>query len=147
MNKKNSQIFNNYGICSNEYHLVNLGFCLLDNPGDKTKVVLSFMNPEKKKFLTENYIEDFLNKDSYLKDKAIYIRLYIKRNKISTKILKILRYSIFNNNNNKNFDKKKEIECYENYIEFIKKNISVKSYSQFKLINNVKEMIKNNYLI
>ena len=100
---------------------MNLGFCLLDNPGDKTKVVLSFINPEKKikKFLTDNYIEDFLNKDSYLKDKAIYIRLYIKRNKISTKILKILRYSIYNNNNNKNFDKKKEIECYENYIEFI----------------------------
>ena len=48
--EKNSQIFNNYGICSNEYHLVNLGFCLLDNPGDKTKVVLSFMNPEKKNF-------------------------------------------------------------------------------------------------
>ena len=61
-----------------------------------------------KKFLTDNYIEDFLNKDSYLKDKAIYIRLYIKRNKISTKILKILRYSIYNNNNNKNFDKKKK---------------------------------------
>ena len=143
--KKNSQIFNNYGICSNEYLLVNLGFCLLDNPGDKTKVVLSFMNPEKKmkKFLTDNYIEDFLNKDSYLKDKAIYIRLYIKRNKISTKILKILRYSIYNNNNNKNFDKKKEIECYENYIEFINKNISVKAYSQFKLINNIKEMTKN----
>ena len=96
-----------------------------------------------KKFLTDNYIEDFLNKDSYLKDKAIYIRLYIKRNKISTKILKILRYSIYNNNNNKNFDKKKEIECYENYIEFIDKNISVKFYSQFKLINNIKEMIKN----
>ena len=65
------------------------------------------------------------------------------RNKISTKILKILRYSIFNNNNNKNFDKKKGIEYYENYIEFINKNISVKSYSQFKLINNVNEMIKN----
>ena len=141
--KKNTQIFNNYGICSNEYLLVNLGFCLLDNPGDKTKVVLSFMNPEKKikKYLVNNFLEDFLNRDSYKKDKAIYVRLYIKRNKISTKILNILRYNIYNNN--KNFDKKKEIECYENYITFIEKNITVKTSSQFKSINSLKEMIKD----
>ena len=103
------------------------------------------MNPEKKIkiFLEENYIEDFLNKDSYLKDKSIYIRLYIKRNKIQTKILKILRYSIYNNNNNKNFNKEKEIEYYENYIEFIDKNIQMKFYSQIKLIKNAKEMTKN----
>jgi hypothetical protein len=50
--KKNSQILNNYGICSNEYLLVNLGFCLLDNPCDKIEAVLSFMNPD----LAENYI-------------------------------------------------------------------------------------------
>jgi len=41
--KKGFQVFNNYGICSNEYLLVNLGFCLLDNPRDKTKVILSFL--------------------------------------------------------------------------------------------------------
>lgn len=45
---KGSQILNNYGICSNEYLLVNLGFCLLDNPGDKTKVILSFQKPDKR---------------------------------------------------------------------------------------------------
>ena len=36
-----------YIICSNEYLLVNLGFCLIDNPGDKTKVVLNIPNPER----------------------------------------------------------------------------------------------------
>ena len=41
--EKNWQISNNYGICINEYLLAFLGFCLLDNPRDKTKVVLSFM--------------------------------------------------------------------------------------------------------
>ena len=139
--KKGSQIFNNYGICSNEYLLVNLGFCLLDNPGDKTKVVLNYLNPERKikKYLVDNYIDDFLNKDSYNKDKAINIRLYIKRNKIATKILNIMRYEVYGNN--KNFDKKKEIQILENYITFIEKNLTVKNYSQFKLINNIKEMI------
>ena len=139
--KKGSQVFNNYGICSNEYLLVNLGFCLLDNPGDKTKVVLSFFNPEKKlkKFLVDNFIDDFINKESYNKDKGIYIRLYIKRSKISTKILKILRFKIYGNNNK--FDKKKEIECLENYIVFIQKNITARNYSHFKLINSIKEMI------
>jgi hypothetical protein len=139
--KKGSQVFNNYGICSNEYLLVNLGFCLLDNPGDKTKVVLSFFNPEKKlkKFLVDNFIDDFINKESYNKDKGIYIRLYIKRSKISTKILKILRFKIYGNNNK--FDKKKEIECLENYIVLIQKNITARNYSHFKLINSIKEMI------
>jgi len=142
--KKGSQIFNNYGICSNEYLLVNLGFCLLDNPGDKTKVVLSFQKPEDKlkKYLVDNYIEDFLNKDYYNKDKAIYIRLYIKRDKIATKILNILRFTIYDNK--KIFDKKKEIECYENFISFIEKNIEARNYSPFKLINNVKEIIYKN---
>ena len=141
---KGSQIFNNYGICSNEYLLVNLGFCLLDNPGDKTKVVLSFKNPENKlkKYLVDNYIEDFLNKDYYNKDKEIYIRLYIKRDKIATKILNILRFNIYDNK--KNFDKKKELECYEDYISFIEKNIEARNYSPFKLINNIKEIIYKN---
>ena len=141
---KGSQIFNNYGICSNEYLLVNLGFCLLDNPGDKTKVILSFQKPDKrlKKYLVDNYIEDFLNKDYYEKDKAIYIRLYIKREKIATKILNILRFNICNDV--KKFDKKKEIECYENYLSFINKNIESKNYSPFKLINKVKEIIYKN---
>ena len=142
--KKGSQVFNNYGICSNEYLLVNLGFCLLDNPGDKTKVVLSFLNPERKlkKYLIDNYIEDFLNKDSYNKDKAIFIRLYVKRNKISTRIFNILRYDIFGNSSNQ-FDKKKEIECLESYMAFIQKNITARNYSQFKLINSIKEMVSN----
>ena len=141
--KKGYQVFNNYGICSNEYLLVNLGFCLLDNPGDKTKVILSFKKPEKKlkNYLIKNYIEDFLNKDSYNKDKAIFIRLYIKRDKISTKILNILRFSIYDV---KKFDSKKEIECLENYISFINKNINAREYSQFKLINNIKEMVYKN---
>ena len=141
--KKGYQVFNNYGICSNEYLLVNLGFCLLDNPGDKTKVILSFKKPEKKlkNYLIKNYIEDFLNKDSYNKDKAIFIRLYIKRDKISTKILNILRFSIYDV---KKFDTKKEIECLENYISFINKNINAREYSQFKLINNIKEMVYKN---
>ena len=141
---KGSQIFNNYGICSNEYLLVNLGFCLLDNPGDKTKVILSFQKPDKrlKKYLVDNYIEDFLNKDYYEKDKAIYIRLYIKREKIATKILNILRFNICNDV--KKFDKKKEIECYESYLSFINKNIESKNYSPFKLINKVKEIIYKN---
>ena len=141
--KKGFQVFNNYGICSNEYLLVNLGFCLLDNPGDKTKVILSFKKPEKKlkNYLIKNFIEDFLNKDSYNKDKAIFIRLYIKRDKISTKILNILRFSIYDV---KKFDTKKEIECLENYIFFINKNINAREYSQFKLINNIKEMVYKN---
>ena len=141
---KGSQIFNNYGICSNEYLLVNLGFCLLDNPGDKTKVILSFQKPDKrlKKYLVDNFLEDFLNKDYYEKDKAIYIRLYIKREKIATKILNILRFNICNDV--KKFDKKKEIECYENYKSFIEKNIESRNYSPFKLINNVKEIIYKN---
>jgi hypothetical protein len=141
---KGSQIFNNYGICSNEYLLVNLGFCLLDNPGDKTKVILSFKKPDKrlKKYLVDNFLEDFLNKDYYEKDKAIYIRLYIKREKIATKILNILRFNICNDV--KKFDKKKEIECYENYKSFIDKNIESRNYSPFKLINNVKEIIYKN---
>jgi len=141
---KGSQIFNNYGICSNEYLLVNLGFCLLDNPGDKTKVILSFQKPDKrlKKYLVDNYIEDFLNKDYYEKDKAIYIRLYIKREKIATRILNILRFNVYNDA--KKFDKKKEIECYENYLSFINKNIESKNYSPFKLINKVKEIIYKN---
>ena len=142
--KKGSQVFNNYGICSNEYLLVNLGFCLLDNPGDKTKVILNFVKPEKKlkKFLIDNYIEDFVNKESYNKDKAILLRLYIKRNKISTKILNILRFNIYGYN--KKFDKKKEIECLETYVSFIDKNIDAKKYSQFKLINYIKEVIYEN---
>ena len=142
--KKGNQIFNNYGICSNEYLLVNLGFCLLDNPGDKTKVILSFVNPDKKlkRFLIDNYVEDFVNKDSYNKDKSIFIRLYIKRNKISTKILNILRFNIYGYN--KHFDKKKEIECLETYITFIDKNIDAKKYSQFKLISYMKEVIYKN---
>ena len=113
----------------------------MDNPGDKTKVVLNYLNPERKikKYLVDNYIDDFLNKDSYNKDKAINIRLYIKRNKIATKILNIMRYEVYGNN--KNFDKKKEIQILENYITFIEKNLTVKNYSQFKLINNIKEMI------
>ena len=142
--KKGSQIFNNYGICSNEYLLVNLGFCLLDNPGDKTKVVLSFLNPERKlkKYLIDNYIEDFLNKESYNKDKAIYIRLFIKRNKIATKILNILRFNIYGGG--KKYEKKKELECLENYITFIDKNITSRNYSHFKLINYFKEAIYKN---
>ena len=106
---KGTQIFNNYGICSNEYLLVNLGFCLLDNPGDKTKIILprplhlEFL----KNFLEKNFLDDFVNKDSYIKDKMIYIRLYVKRNKIAKKILNILRYEIYHEL--KKFEKKKEI--------------------------------------
>ena len=40
--------------------------------------------------------------------------------------------------------KKKEIECYENFISFIEKNIEARNYSPFKLINNVKEIIYKN---
>jgi hypothetical protein len=139
--KKGSQVFNNYGICSNEYLLVNLGFCLLDNPADKTRVILSFSKAEEKlkKYLISNYMQDCLNKKTYNREKVIYIRLYIKRSKIATKILNILRYNVYGDK--KKFDKKKEIECYKNYVEFIEKNISARNYSQFKLINDVKEKI------
>ena len=139
--KKGSQIFNNYGICSNEYLLVNLGFCLIDNPGDKTKVVLNIIKPENylKKFLEKYYLDDFLNKDSYIKDKIIKIRLYVKRNKISKKILNIIRYEIYKEP--KKFEKKLEIECLNKYINFINSKIEMNNISPFKLINNIKEMI------
>ena len=139
--KKGSQIFNNYGICSNEYLLVNLGFCLLDNPGDKTKVIISFLNPENllQKFLEKNYLEDFLNKEDYIKDKIINIRLYVKRNKLAKKILNIFRYEIYKEL--KKFDKKKEIECYYKYIDFLTNKIDKDNNSPFKLINNIKEMV------
>lgn len=139
--KKGSQIFNNYGICSNEYLLVNLGFCLIDNPGDKTKVVLNIIKPENylKKFLEKYYLDDFLNKDSYIKDKTIKIRLYVKRNKISKKILNIIRYEIYKEP--KKFEKKLEIECLNKYINFINSKIEMNNISPFKLINNIKEMI------
>ena len=139
--KKGSQIFNNYGICSNEYLLVNLGFCLIDNPGDKTKVVLNIIKPENylKKFLEKYYLDDFLNKDSYIKDKIIKIRLYVKRNKISKKILNIIRYEIYKGP--KKFEKKLEIECLNKYINFINSKIEMNNISPFKLINNIKEMI------
>ena len=138
---KGTQIFNNYGICSNEYLLVNLGFCLLDNPGDKTKIILSrplhleFL----KNFLEKNFLDDFVNKDSYIKDKMIYIRLYMKRNKIAKKILNILRYEIYHEL--KKFEKKKEIECLNKYIEIINDKLDMNNNSVFKLINNIKEMI------
>ena len=139
--KKGNQIFNNYGICSNEYLLVNLGFCLLDNPGDKTKVILDIINPEKnfKKFLEENYLNDFLNKDSYIKDKIIKLRLYVKRNKISKKILNIMKYEIYKNQ--KKFEKGMEIECLNKYINFLTSKIEMNNISPFKLINIIKEMI------
>lgn len=138
---KGAQIFNNYGICSNEYLLVNLGFCLLDNPGDKTKIILprplhlEFL----KNFLEKNFLDDFVNKDSYIKDKMIYIRLYVKRNKIAKKILNILRYEIYHEL--KKFEKKKEIECLNKYIEIINDKLDMNNNSVFKLINNIKEMI------
>ena len=138
---KGTQIFNNYGICSNEYLLVNLGFCLLDNPGDKTKIILprplhlEFL----KNFLEKNFLDDFVNKDSYIKDKMIYIRLYVKRNKIAKKILNILRYEIYHEL--KKFEKKKEIECLNKYIEIINDKLDMNNNSVFKLINNIKEMI------
>ena len=138
---KGTQIFNNYGICSNEYLLVNLGFCLLDNPGDKTKIILprplhlEFL----KNFLEKNFLDDFVNKDSYIKDKMIYIRLYVKRNKIAKKIMNILRYEIYHEL--KKFEKKKEIECLNKYIEIINDKLDMNNNSVFKLINNIKEMI------
>ena len=142
--KKGTQIFNNYGICSNEYLLVNLGFCLIDNPGDKTKVVLSFTKPENflQKFLEKNYLEDFLNKENYIKDKAIYLRLYVKRNKIAKKILNIFRYEIYKKQNI--FEKNKEIEVLNNYINFLLSKIEMNNNSPFKLINNIKDMIYKN---
>ena len=138
---KGTQIFNNYGICSNEYLLVNLGFCLLDNPGDKTKIILSMpLHLEfLKNFLEKNFLDDFVNKDSYIKDKMIYIRLYVKRNKIAKKILNILRYEIYHEL--KKFEKKKEIECLNKYIEIINDKLDMNNNSVFKLINNIKEMI------
>ena len=139
--KKGEQIFNNYGICSNEYLLVNLGFCLIDNPGDKTKVLLNIPNPENyfKKFLEENYLNDFLNKDTYKKDKFINIRLYVKRNKISKKILNIIKFEIYKTQ--KKFDKNLEIQCLNKYIDFLNSKIESEQNSVFKLINNIKEMI------
>ena len=139
--KKGAQIFNNYGICSNEYLLVNLGFCLIDNPGDKTKVVLNIPNPENnlKKFLEKYYLNDFLNKDSYKKDKLINIRLYVKRNKISTKILNIIKFEIYKTQ--KKFNKKLEIQCLKKYIDFLNSKIENGQNSIFKLINNIKEMV------
>ena len=138
---KGNQIFNNYGICSNEYLLVNLGFCLLDNPGDKTKIILSMpLHLEfLKNFLEKNFLDDFVNKDSYIKDKMIYIRLYVKRNKIAKKIMNILRYEIYHEL--KKFEKKKEIECLNKYIEIINDKLDMNNNSVFKLINNIKEMI------
>ena len=138
---KGTQIFNNYGICSNEYLLVNLGFCLLDNPGDKTKIILPWpLHLEfLKNFLEKNFLDDFVNKDSYIKDKMIYIRLYVKRNKIAKKILNILRYEIYHEL--KKFEKKKEIECLNKYIEIINDKLDMNNNSVFKLINNIKEMI------
>ena len=139
--KKGSQVFNNYGICSNEYLLVNLGFCLIDNPGDKTKVVLHIPNPKDylKTFLEENYLDDFLNKDSYIKDKIIKIRLYIKRNKISKKILNIIKYEVYKGQ--KKFEKQLELECLNKYINFITSKIEVNNISPFKMINKIKEMV------
>ena len=139
--KKGTQIFNNYGICSNEYLLVNLGFCLIDNPGDKTKVVFPIPTPENflQKFLVKNYLDDFLNKESYIKDKAIYIRLYVKRNKLSKKILNIFRYEIYHEL--KKFEKKKEIDCLNKYINFLNGKLDMNNNSPFKLINNIKEMV------
>ena len=138
---KGNQIFNNYGICSNEYLLVNLGFCLLDNPGDKTKIILPWpLHLEfLKNFLEKNFLDDFVNKDSYIKDKMIYIRLYVKRNKIAKKIMNILRYEIYHEL--KKFEKKKEIECLNKYIEIINDKLDMNNNSVFKLINNIKEMI------
>ena len=140
--EKGAQIFNNYGICSNEYLLVNLGFCLLDNSGDKTRVILSFESPEKKlkNYLVDKYIDDFINKDSYKEDRSIYLRLFIKRDKISKKILNILRYSIYKTEKIK-FEKKKEIECLESYISFLDKNIESGKYPVFKLLNEIKKIV------
>ena len=142
--KKGSQVFNNYGICSNEYLLVNLGFCLIDNPGDKTKVILPIITPPSflQNFLEKNYLEDFVNKDSYKKDKAIYIRLFVKRNKIAKKILNILRYEMYQDL--KKFEKKKEIECLKKYIDFLSDKLDLNNNSPFKLINNIKEMVYKN---
>ena len=142
--KKGSQVFNNYGICSNEYLLVNLGFCLIDNPGDKTKVILPIITPPSflQNFLEKNYLEDFVNKDSYKKDKAIYIRLFVKRNKIAKKILNILRYEMYQDL--KKFEKKKEIECLKKYMDFLSDKLDLNNNSPFKLINNIKEMVYKN---
>ena len=69
----------------------------------------------------------------------IYIRLYVKRNKIAKKILTILRYEIYHEL--KKFEKKKEIECLNKYIEIINDKLDMNNNSVFKLINNIKEMI------
>ena len=103
--------------------------------------MLNIPNPENyfKKFLEENYLNDFLNKDTYKKDKFINIRLYVKRNKISKKILNIIKFEIYKTQ--RKFDKKLEIQCLNKYIDFLNSKIESEPNSVFKLINNIKKTV------
>ena len=139
--KSGEQIFNNYGICSNEYLLVNFGFCLLDNPGDKTRVILTMNKPEKKlkKFLETNFLKDFTNKDSYQSENNISIGLYVKKNKVCYKLGKIYKFLCYGNK--VKFNKRREINALNKFIAFIEEKINVYDLSVFKVFNILKEMI------
>ena len=140
--KSGEQIFNNYGICSNEYLLVNFGFSLLDNPGDKTRIIMNMNKPDKKlkKFLETNFLEYFINKDSYQRENNISIELYVKKNKVCYKLGKIYKFLSYGNNKGK-FNRKKEINSLDKLIAFIELKINVYELSVFKVFNILKEMI------
>ena len=63
----------------------------------------------------------------------------MKRNKISTKILNIIKFEIYKTQ--KKFNKKLEIQCLKKYIDFLNSKIENGQNSIFKLINNIKEMV------
>ena len=114
---------------------------MLDNPGDKTRVILTMNKPEKKlkKFLETNFLKDFTNKDSYQSDNNISIGFYVKKNKVCYKLGKIYKFLCYGNK--VKFNKRREINALNKFIAFIEEKINVYDLSVFKVFNILKEMI------
>lgn len=85
--EKGEEVYNNYGKNSNEYLLMNYGFCLIDNQYDFTKITVTIPVKEEERELKEKIKKQLENNVTEVSDDSITVGFKIKPKKLCKKLL------------------------------------------------------------
>lgn len=135
--QSNTEVYNNYGKSSNEYLLINFGFCLIDNYYDSSKIQMRL--PKGNKVYTDmitNIFQDFEEDENCYS----YI-VRIKKRKINLKIIDYFRLNYVYENELQSypFTNQSEVKILINVIEFYNDSIAQDTKSIIDYIEDIKQ--------
>eukprot|EP01080_Neovahlkampfia_damariscottae_P005174 gene5174-8780_t len=118
---KGVQIFNNYGGKSNESFLFSYGFVIENNTEDTFFLQIGYQNFSKKKL-------------NLIKSLNLSFGFYLRKDKISNEMLKLLRICVMNDEEIYFYNENKEIQSYSNEIKMLEtfQSLIVEKENKFK---------------